>query len=145
MHDYQKSIISYLRDDKFAECDFKLVMMRQETQLLTYPITGNPITYLPNYLQGIRGGQDLKGQPPNRHLEVLNQWNIQGRSYMAAVCPAFLLCLALSLYEIGQVREPQDGGGTGLLATDSNGRAGAHHWRNTDDYIIHPLVILSGW
>ena len=86
-------------------------MMRQETQLLTYPITGNPITYLPNYLQGIRGGQDLKGQPPNRHLEVLNQWNIQGRSYMAAVCPAFLLCLALSLYEIGRVREPQDGGG----------------------------------
>ena len=34
MYDHQKSIISYLRDDKFADCDFKLVMMRQETQLL---------------------------------------------------------------------------------------------------------------
>ena len=60
--------------------------------------------------QGIPGGQDLKGQPPNRHLEVLNQWNIPGRSCRAAVCPAFLLCLSLTLHEMGGVQEPQDGG-----------------------------------
>ena len=29
--------------------------------------------------QGIQGGQDLKGRPPDRHLEVLDQWNIQAR------------------------------------------------------------------
>ena len=29
--------------------------------------------------QGNPGGQDLKGQPPDRYLEVLNQWNIPGR------------------------------------------------------------------
>ena len=29
--------------------------------------------------RGIPGGQDLKGQPPERHREVLNQWNFPGR------------------------------------------------------------------
>ena len=29
--------------------------------------------------QGIPGDQDLKGQPPTSHLEVLTQWNIPGR------------------------------------------------------------------